>query len=350
MNRYFSTDQSHLWLPYKGQPNKIKVECEFYIKHTVTKLNDSNELIMFSRYILGNLSFDTFFEELEAELSPPMNLDNKYELLLSNQIVDLNCTLVDHSNDASIGCCTLVNSSFTNHCTQLTNHNLWTLYFDTSRNTHGVDVGYLLEDPCDIRTYFSYHLESKCTKNDVEYEALIQGLRKEIYLKVKCIEAFGDSCLVIKQVRNSMFCTSYHLRNYQLEVWSLINKFELFNIKFIPHVDNYDTSMLIKEVSNLNLDDGSIVMNFFVETCRPLIPSTYWTISNDDQHIGEHLLSKYTSKGQIINEEQHVALLQAPISDEKTELRDLLSNYIIRLERHFGLHDIVKREMNGSLQ
>ena len=42
LNRYFATDWSHLWLPYKGQPNKIKVDRENYMKHTVTDLNDPN--------------------------------------------------------------------------------------------------------------------------------------------------------------------------------------------------------------------------------------------------------------------------------------------------------------------
>ena len=69
LNGYFSTDWSHLWLPYKGQSNKIKVERESYMKHTVTNLNDPNDTVMFSRSILGNLCFDTFFEELEGELS-----------------------------------------------------------------------------------------------------------------------------------------------------------------------------------------------------------------------------------------------------------------------------------------
>jgi hypothetical protein len=159
------------------------------MKHTVTGLNDPNDMVMFSRYILDNLSFDTFFKELEDALSNTTNQDKQYELLHSNQIAKLNCTLVDHSNDASIGSSsfTLLNSSFTNPCTQLTNHNLWTPYFDIFRNTHGVDVGYLLIDPCGIQTYFSYHLESKCTNNDAKYEALIQGLRKAIDLKVKSI-------------------------------------------------------------------------------------------------------------------------------------------------------------------
>ena len=141
----------------------------------VTNLNDPNEMVMFSRSILGNFYFDTFFEELEDKLSHTTNSDKKSEHLHSNKIAELNCTLVDHSNDASIGSSsyTLLDSSFTNPCTQLTNHNLWTLYFDVSRNTHRVDVGCLLIDLCGIRTYFSCHLESKCTNNDAKYEALI---------------------------------------------------------------------------------------------------------------------------------------------------------------------------------
>ena len=93
-----------------------------------------------------------------------------------------------------------------------------------------------------------------------------------------------------------MFNIFYHLNNHQREVWSLINKFDSFNIKSIPYTDNSDTIMLINEASNLNLDYDSIDMKF--DTCRPSIPSTDWINSNDD---------RYTSKGSIINEKQHEA-------------------------------------------
>lgn len=66
LNGYFATDWSHRWLPYKGQPNKVKVEHEHYMKHMVTDLNDTNEPVMFSNSMLGNFCFDTFFGELEA--------------------------------------------------------------------------------------------------------------------------------------------------------------------------------------------------------------------------------------------------------------------------------------------
>jgi hypothetical protein len=185
--------------------------CLFFVLHTL----GACDTCCFN--CLGSFCFETLFSELEDNLSPLTDSYKQSELLHSNKIAKLNCTLVDHSNDASIvsSHCTLVNSSFTNHCTQLTNHNLWTLYFDASRNTQGVYVGYLLVDMYGIRTYFSYHLESECTNNDAKYEALIQGLRKAIDLNVKCIEVFGDSRLVIKQVINSMLCTSYNLINYQ---------------------------------------------------------------------------------------------------------------------------------------
>ena len=55
--------------------NKIKVEHEHYMKHTVTDLNNTNEPIMFSNSIMGNFYFDTFFRELESKLSPLVNLD-----------------------------------------------------------------------------------------------------------------------------------------------------------------------------------------------------------------------------------------------------------------------------------
>jgi hypothetical protein len=62
-----------------------------------------------------------------------------------------------------------------------------------------------------------------------------------------------------------MFSTSYHITKDRREVWSFINKFDSFDIKLIPHTETSDTIMLIDEASKLNLDDGSINMNFDVE-------------------------------------------------------------------------------------
>ena len=68
------------------------------MKHTVTNLNDANEMVIFSKSILGNLCFDTFFGELDFEFSPLTNSNMQSELLHYTYIVDPNYILVDSSS------------------------------------------------------------------------------------------------------------------------------------------------------------------------------------------------------------------------------------------------------------
>ena len=103
------------------------------MKHRITDLNDPNKPVMFSTSILDNFCFETFFGELEVELSPHANSCTQFELLHPTQIVEPYCTLVDIS---SINC-----------NVEPTNPNLCSLYFDSSRSSDGVVVGCLLTDP-----------------------------------------------------------------------------------------------------------------------------------------------------------------------------------------------------------
>ena len=215
LNGYIATNWSHLWLTFKGQPNKIKVERWCYMKHTVTYLNDPNEPVMFSNSILGNIYFDAFFGELEVELSPYANSNKQSELLHTTQIVKPHCNIVENCTKVDTNNCTNLISSSCNFYLELTDPFIWTLYFDGSKNKEGAGVGCLLIDPHGNRRMIPCHLEFECTNNVAEYETLVQGLRKELDLKVKCIEIFGDSQIVTRQVTNSIKCTSNHLKNYQ---------------------------------------------------------------------------------------------------------------------------------------
>ena len=87
---------------------------------------------MFSNSILGNLCFDTFFGELEVELSPLPDSNKKSKTLHSNKIFEHNCTIVDSSTCTKVDssdCLTVVSSS-TNFCVELIDPVIWTLYFD----------------------------------------------------------------------------------------------------------------------------------------------------------------------------------------------------------------------------
>ena len=58
LNGYFTFDWSHLWFPYKGSPNQIKILREPHMKYNVTRLEEKNEPV---DPVLGN-----YFIELES--------------------------------------------------------------------------------------------------------------------------------------------------------------------------------------------------------------------------------------------------------------------------------------------
>ena len=92
--------------------------------------------------------------------------------------------------------------------------------------------------------FISCRLEFDCTNNTVEYEALVQGLKKAIELKVKNMKVYGDSEIVINQIRNKSHWISLHLKAYQNEVWELLTNFDAFNIFSIPRVKNVAANLL----------------------------------------------------------------------------------------------------------
>ena len=78
----------------------------------VIDLNATNELVMFSNSILGKFFFDTLFKDLEDKLSPLLNLDKKFELLLTTQIVEPHCTIVYTYTKVDSSTCTGIVSNF----------------------------------------------------------------------------------------------------------------------------------------------------------------------------------------------------------------------------------------------
>ena len=139
-------------------------------------VNDSNnlqKLVMSSNSLINNSCFKKFFGRSNDELSSSKNSYKQSKFLHCTHIAKLDCTLVD--------------ISFNNSCTIFTNPRSWTLYFAISRNEYGVDTGCLLVDLYRNRTYLAIQLEPVCTDTIVEYETLIQGLRKAINMNAKYI-------------------------------------------------------------------------------------------------------------------------------------------------------------------
>jgi hypothetical protein len=81
------------------------------MKHTLTDLNDLNELVMFSNSILGNFFFETFFGDLEVETSQCTDSSEQPELLHTTQIVKPHCNIIEDCTKLDTNNCTDVVSS-----------------------------------------------------------------------------------------------------------------------------------------------------------------------------------------------------------------------------------------------
>ena len=58
------------------------------MKHMVTKLDDSNEPVLFTDTIMGNYLVDYFFGNLEAETSLVQDSEQQYEVFHFTQVSD----------------------------------------------------------------------------------------------------------------------------------------------------------------------------------------------------------------------------------------------------------------------
>jgi hypothetical protein len=141
-----------------------------------------------------------------------------------------------------------------------------------------------------------------------KYEALLQGLRKALDMDVQNLVVFGDSEIVVKQVRNAIHCLSPHLKNYQTEVWGLMHKFLAFNINSIPRMSNSEVDLLANVASKLLPVEGLSPNAFSVELLfRPSIPDniTNWRVFDDDQQIINFLHMEDTFQDAVIDESTH---------------------------------------------
>lgn len=77
----------------------------------------------------------------------------------------------------------------------------WMLTFDGASNARGHGVGSIITSPTGFYLPFTARLCFDCTNNMAEYEACIFGIEVAIDLRIKILEVYGDSTLVISQIR-----------------------------------------------------------------------------------------------------------------------------------------------------
>jgi ribonuclease HI len=325
LHGYFATDWSHLWLLENGNPNKIRINRECYLKNTVTDLNDANEPFTSSTNSLEMQGMNTFFGNFMAETF----------------------TITDSEQQSKLMTCTQ-SKTLPNVPNTVDEDHIWSLYFDGSKSREGVGAGCVLIDPAGNKTFIVCRLEFECTNNTVEYEALLQELKKAIDMNVQNLMVFDDSEVVVRKVRNSIHCLSPHLKIYQTEVWNLMHKFSAFNINSIPILNNFEVDLLANVASKLLPAEGLSPNAFSIELLfKTSIPNnvTNWRVFDDDQQIMIffHMEDTFQHDEDLHN---FTVISDSRSPESTSDLVNSIHKYVVRLEIFYDLHDKFRKSVN----
>ncbi|KAK8683846.1 hypothetical protein V6N13_039892 [Hibiscus sabdariffa] len=114
----------------------------------------------------------------------------------------------------------------------------WVLYFDGASNSIGRGVGAVLISPNNDHYPFAGRLEFLCTNNMAEYEACAMGLRAAIERKIKVLKVYGDSSVVVHQIKGEWETRDLKLIEYRRLILELAKEFEDITFAYLPRENN----------------------------------------------------------------------------------------------------------------
>jgi ribonuclease HI len=123
------------------------------------------------------------------------------------------------------------------------------MYFDGSLMKIGAGAGLLFVSPLGKHLRYVISLHFPASNNVAEYEALVNGLRIAIELRVRCLDARGDSQLVISQVMKNSHYRDRRMEAYCDEVRRLEDKFYGLELNHIARWYNETADELAKIAS-----------------------------------------------------------------------------------------------------
>lgn len=109
-----------------------------------------------------------------------------------------------------------------------------TIFFDGFHCEKGGGVRVVFVTPQRVPMQVSFKLSFEHTNNNVEYEALILGLKLAIEMKYEHIKIYENSFLIINQVKGIYYYNHPHLKLYKVVVDMLLEYFKAYNLEVTP--------------------------------------------------------------------------------------------------------------------
>ena len=110
----------------------------------------------------------------------------------------------------------------------------WKLYFDGATNFTRNGVGAVLVSPKGQQIPVSVKLNFDCTNNVTEYEECILDLQVALEFGAYDLSVFGDSQLIISQIKGKWQSRDTKLIPYQKCISRLISKFQNITFAYLP--------------------------------------------------------------------------------------------------------------------
>ena len=85
------------------------------------------------------------------------------------------------------------------------------------------------------------------SNNEAEYVALLKGLEWCVSNNITCLNVYGDSMLIVKQVQGIWSCKSDKLASRLREVKSLLRRNTHVKIHYVGRAKNQDADALARE-------------------------------------------------------------------------------------------------------
>jgi ribonuclease HI len=104
----------------------------------------------------------------------------------------------------------------------------------------------------------SIHLEFPCTNNQTEYEALLCGFECVKGAGIRDISAFGDSWLIVQQIRGESQCQDGVLNEYRERCLEIIRTMDTFCITQIPSERNERANELVQQASGYEVSKRDV--------------------------------------------------------------------------------------------
>jgi ribonuclease HI len=130
----------------------------------------------------------------------------------------------------------------------------WTMFFDGAVNVYGNGAGAVIISPDKKQYPVSVKLHFECTNNTAEYEACILGLEAALELKIKKLDVYGDSMLIICQVKGEWQTKEEKLRPYQEYLSTLAKEFEEIRFTHLGREGNHFADALATLAAMTTID------------------------------------------------------------------------------------------------